>query len=292
MDEQVPTPAHPPDLRRGIAGYLLIAFGLAWAGYIPALFGKGGSPILMPFAPAVAAFIVRKWVTREGFADSGWRPHLRQWPLYLLAVAWPIATNFLSIMLAFAAGVQPADSSLPWGVSGPGYLQLLGWAALSVAIAPIIFGEEFGWRGYLQVRLFAENPWKAAISTGLIWGVWHYPLIFAEREQYGGLWVGLLVFPIATTNMSIFLGWLRRRTSDVWSTSTGHGSNNVTEDSWHRTAFTGSRDGTPSVQADIVVVVAEAIILIGIVLIDSLFRRSHPVGQKHQLAAVPVSEPD
>jgi membrane protease YdiL (CAAX protease family) len=246
----------------------------------------------MPFAPAIAAFIVRKWITREGFSDSGWRPNLRRWRLYLLAIAWPIAANLLSVAIAFAARVEPAGFSFPWGVSGPGYLTLLGWIAVSVAISPIIFGEEFGWRGYLQIRLFAEHPWKAAIATGLIWGVWHYPLILAERAQYGGLWVGLLVFPIATTNMSIFLGWLRRRTGDVWSTSIGHGSNNVTEDSWHRTAFTGSRDGTPSTGADLVLVVVEATVLTGIVLVDSLLRRSNRTSQQRHPDAFPALEPD
>ena len=292
MNGSESTSAPGPDHRRGIIIFLAIAFGLAWAGFIPELFGRRGSPALMPFAPAIAAFIVRKWVTREGFADSGWRPRPGRWRLYLLAFLWPVATTLLSVLIADAAGVGPADLSFPWGVKGPGFLTLIGWMAVSVAIAPIIFGEEFGWRGYLQVRLLADNPWKAAIATGLIWGVWHYPLILSDSEQYGSLWVGLLVFPIATTNLSIFLGWLRERTGDVWSTSIGHGSNNVTEDSWHRLAFTGSRDGTPSSGADVVLVVAEVIVLTGVVLADRLLRRSNRAKLHHQPNRIPTLRPD
>jgi uncharacterized protein len=253
-------------------GFLVIAFGLAWAGFIPALFGSDPIPALMPIAPAIAAFIVRKWVTREGFADSGWRPNLRHWRLYLLAVGWPIAATLVSVVIALIVGVTPGDFKFPWGVEGPRLLTLLAWLAVSIALAPIILGEEFGWRGYLQVRLFAENPWKAAIATGLIWGVWHYPLVLTDREIYGELWIGLLVFPIATTNISIFLGWLRARTGDVWSTSIGHASNNVTEDSWHRTVFTGKSDGVPSSSADVVLVIAEIIVVTGFVTADRVLR--------------------
>jgi membrane protease YdiL (CAAX protease family) len=268
MIEPLPSPAKRADHRRGIIAFLAIAFGLAWIGFIPALFGKEPVPALMPISPAIAAFVVRKWVTREGFADSGWHPRLRHWRLYLIAVAWPIGATFVSVAIAVLVGVTPDNFAFPWGVDGPGLLTLLTWIAVSVAIAPIIFGEEFGWRGYLQVRLFAENPWKAAIATGLIWGVWHYPLILVDGENTANKFVMLGLFPIATTNLTIFLGWLRMRTADVWSTSVGHASNNITEDSWHRTAFTGKSDGVPSSSADLIAVIAEAIVLIGVVLLD------------------------
>ena len=51
--------------------------------------------------------------------------------------------------------------------------QLMGVAVL---MTPLLWGEEFGWRGYLQLRLFPGRPVSAAIATGLIWAVWHYPL--------------------------------------------------------------------------------------------------------------------
>ena len=56
------------DTRRGIAAFLAISFGLAWVGFIPELFGGTAIPVLVPIAPAIAAVVVRKWVTREGFA--------------------------------------------------------------------------------------------------------------------------------------------------------------------------------------------------------------------------------
>ena len=69
-------------MRCCIVVYLVIAFGMAWAFWcIPLAFGlRLGSPfymlVLLPgaFAPAVAAIVVRKWVTHEGFTDAGLRP--------------------------------------------------------------------------------------------------------------------------------------------------------------------------------------------------------------------------
>ncbi len=71
---------------RGIVAYLLIAFGLAWTVWIPLwLAGVSGNSDLFNtgmliglLGLPVAAFVVRQWVTREGFADAGLWPNLRR----------------------------------------------------------------------------------------------------------------------------------------------------------------------------------------------------------------------
>ena len=80
--------------RNGVIAYLLIAFGMAWAiweivirlgiSVRSPLFQVAGFPAA--FAPAIAAFVVRKWITREGFADAGLRLNLRKWPYYLVEI--------------------------------------------------------------------------------------------------------------------------------------------------------------------------------------------------------------
>lgn len=268
--------------RRGIPVFLAAAFELAWLPFAPMLFG--GDPtgvLLMPIAPAIAAVVVRRWVTREGFGDAGLRPNLRRWPLYVLAASWPIFATLLSVPLAVLFGTAPDGFTIPWGMATPDLLTVIGWILISIAIAPIIFGEELGWRGYLQIRLFADQPWLAAIATGLIWGVWHYPMLLADESIDNHIF-WLLVFPFATTVMSVFLGWLRAWTGDVWSTSVGHAANNVTENSWHRLTFTGDSGGTPAASGDATVVVAEAIVLVGIV-VSGLRRRRRTVDPKPAL---------
>ncbi len=74
--------------------YLLLSFGLAWSLWEVAFrYGLGRAVPLFQlailsgaFAPAIAAMIVRAWVTRERFGDAGWRPNLRRtWGYCLLA---------------------------------------------------------------------------------------------------------------------------------------------------------------------------------------------------------------
>ena len=277
-----------PDHRRGIAAFLAIAFGLAWLPFLPALAGGPAIPALMPFAPAIAAFVVRRWVTREGFADAGLRPGLRRWPLYLVAVLWPLAVIPVRALAALALGADPAGFAFPWGVAAPAPLDLLLWSLVSVALVPIFFGEEFGWRGYLQVRLLAGNPLHAAVATGLIWGVWHTPLILAGGEPTADRLQTLLVFPVFGVYFSIFLGWLRRRTDSVWAASAGHAANNVTALALTSIAFTGRQGATLEAAWALPTLVAEAAVLLGIVAADELLRRCRSRHGEGRAQAAPL----
>ena len=79
-------------------------------------------------------------------------------------------------------------------------LVLLGVAVLA---APLInsfftFGEEFGWRAYLQPKLMPLGFRKAMLLMGLIWGVWHWPLIAMGHnyglDYFGAPWTGMLAW--------------------------------------------------------------------------------------------------
>jgi hypothetical protein len=47
------------------------------------------------FAPAIAAIVVRKWITREGFADAGLRIDLSKWPYYIVACLLPLVSGWV-----------------------------------------------------------------------------------------------------------------------------------------------------------------------------------------------------
>jgi membrane protease YdiL (CAAX protease family) len=234
--------------RKGVIAYLLIAFGMAWALWeIPLRLGVSMSnPLIqiaiMPgaFAPAVAAFIVRKWITREGFADAGLRLNLRKWRYYVVAWLLPLAVVGCIVVLAPLLGIGKADFSLVRGfqylmsagfpASAPRPLWMLTGGLLINAIiaTPILFGEEFGWRGYLQLRLSPDRPEMSAVVTGLIWGAWHLPLNlrgnnFPDHPFVGGL----LIFPVFTVFLSIIFAWLNLKTGSIWSSSLAHAATNA-----------------------------------------------------------------
>ena len=234
---------------QGIIVYLLIAFGGAWLIWIAAW--KLGVPAASPqfqlfalpggFMPAFAAILVRRFITREGFTDAGLRPHLRRfWRYYLFAWLYTLAVVATLIVLAKVLGLSQPDFTLqrffsaylpntPAPTLPPGLWILLIIQVLvsAVIFTPVLWGEEFGWRGYLQIRLFRQQPLLAAVSTGIIWGLWHYPLILMGYEHYENIYLGLLIFPVLTVLLSIIFGWLRHKTGSVWPSSLAHSATNV-----------------------------------------------------------------
>jgi len=233
---------------KGVVSYLVLAFGMAWLAWgVPIRMRLSlHSPLfqlaLLPgaFAPAVSAAIVRRFVTREGFADAGLRLHLDKWRYYLVAWLLPVPVTAAIVAMAFALGISKPDFSLMrfsnWltGATGISSMPSYVWAVIPFQLSvnallatPVLWGEEFGWRGYLQVRLLAERPLLAAVTTGLIWGLWHFPLNVRGYNYPDHPMVGLMIFPVGTVLLSIIFGWLRLRTGSVWAASLAHSATNA-----------------------------------------------------------------
>jgi uncharacterized protein len=223
---------------RGVLAYLLLAFGLAWSTVFVVRLLLGLSlenslvQLPMAFSPAIAAVIVRFWITKEGFGDAGLAPHLRSgWAYYLVAWLFPLTAVGVVVGLATVMGISRPDLSqlgtLFLGVQLPGWAGLLLFMGIPILIMPLYWGEEFGWRGYLQVRLLSHSPLKAAIATGFIWAVWHYPLYFLGYSEYANPFIGLITATIFTILLAIILAWLRLRTRSVWSSSLAHAGTNM-----------------------------------------------------------------
>ena len=244
---------------RGIVAYLCVTFfgtwGLwlaAWIVASRAFHISASNPLIQvaflpgAFMPAIAAIVVRKWVTHEGFSDAGLRLNFRRnWKHYLFAAyLLPLAVVAIIVALAVLLHISQPDFSLHRSLTA--LLPQLNLSSLRIRpklLLPILmvqmmiegvplatlvtWGEEFGWRGYLQLRLFPGQPMLAAVVTGLIWGIWHYPLILVGYEHYESVSIGLLIFPLSTIMLSIIFGWLRSETGSIWSSSAAHGATNA-----------------------------------------------------------------
>ena len=244
---------------KGIVAYILIVFAMAWIlwGVAIRLGLSLQSPltqlVILPgaFSPAVAAFVVRKWITGEGFADAGLRLNLRaKWPYYLVAWLLPLGVTLAIVVLSVAFGVDQPDFSLqrafktlvPGGGQMPSFafgLLVLQAMVTSLIATPLLWGEEFGWRGYLQIRLLSRRPLLAAIATGIIWGIWHIPLNLRGYNFPDRPILGLFAFPVSAVLLSIIFGWLRQKTGSVWSASLAHAATNAIGGSLTMLLFVG-----------------------------------------------------
>jgi CAAX protease family protein len=230
----------------GVWWYLGLCFGLSWGWW--ELIIRSGVPVLSwqfsiyaipgAFGPAIAAIIVRKWVTREGFADAGLRLQVRYWRYYVLAWLLPVAVVAAIVAQAALFGIAEPDFTLSRtaaaGVAGRSTagLDRVGWLivpqlmATGIVATPLLWGEEFGWRGYLQPRIFPGRPVAAAVATGIIWAVWHYPVTLRGYNYPDHPVLGSLLFIPLCVLLAYLFGWLVRRTGSIWSSSLAHSATN------------------------------------------------------------------
>jgi membrane protease YdiL (CAAX protease family) len=247
--------------------YLAWAFGLAWITSL-VLYLTGGlrdSPELFPgtgitlalvllagpvmWSPALAHILTRL-LTREGWQDVGLRPRLKRgWPYWLAAWFLPGLLSILGVATFFVLFPRYFDPTLttlhqmlegraPAGVDVGG-INLWTIAAVQVIqamiISPLIngpatFGEEYGWRAYLQPKLMPLGGRRAMLWMGLIWGVWHWPVILMGHNfglSYPGApYLGPLAMVWFTLVLGILLGWLTLKAGSVWPAAIGHAAIN------------------------------------------------------------------
>ncbi len=250
--------------RKRIYLYLAFTFGISWATGL-VIFLTGGladSPafevaglqlnlalVLMAtaymFGPAIGNVLTR-WVTKEGKTELMLRANLRQgrWVFYLAAWVLPAVLTILGMVIYFIIFPRYFDSDLtflrqqlvdvgmadvnPWTIAVIQTVQAILVAPLLNAIPT--FGEEFGWRGYLQPKLMPLGGRKAILYSGIIWGVWHWPVILMGYnygfDYFGAPALGPLAMVWFTLVVSVLFGWVTIKTDSVWPAVIGHGALN------------------------------------------------------------------
>ncbi|WP_414166488.1 CPBP family intramembrane glutamic endopeptidase [Streptoverticillium reticulum] len=235
QQQAVPPTADAPKAK-GTVWFLVIAFGGSWACILIAYFGCGLSMVnplaQLPFGimPALAAIVVRRWITKEGFADAGLALRLRgAWPYYLAAWLGPLVLAAASCGVAAALGLWHPDLSALDELAGgmPAWVFVLALMLVVPLLTPVYAGEEFGWTGYLRQRLFPGRPALATAVTGLVWASWHYPLALTDYISFPRLLIGLTVWTGSFLLQEVLLAWLFTRSRSIWTVSLAHGGNNM-----------------------------------------------------------------
>lgn len=223
--------------------FLLFAFGISWT---PAIifnkvfgyhdcFETNKMPVflwIVGFGPALANIITRK-LTREGWHDSMLHLNLRGNIRYYV-----IATVVISI-IGIPQGILAtlAIGGGDWSGLGGGFsfTQALTKILTVLATAPLMafntFGEEFGWRGYMNQKM---EPLLGTTGTvivgGIIWGLWHAVLTVEGHNfgtDYEGYpYLGIICMCISCIFTGIFLMWLTKKTNSIYPAAIFHAMNN------------------------------------------------------------------
>ncbi len=107
----------------------------------------------------------------------------------------------------------------------------------AILIGPIInilftLGEELGWRGYLLQKLCNNySVKKSIIISGVIWGIWHAPVI-AMGHNYGtgyigAPWLGIFAMIVFCIVIGSYLSYLVIKTKSVIPCAIAHSAINA-----------------------------------------------------------------
>jgi membrane protease YdiL (CAAX protease family) len=90
------------------------------------------------------------------------------------------------------------------------------------------FGEELGWRGFLQRELSPIGFWGSSALIGFIWGVWHLPLILMGHNYPDHRVAGVFLWTVNCVFLGMVFSYVRVRAKSVIAAAVMHGTYNAT----------------------------------------------------------------
>jgi membrane protease YdiL (CAAX protease family) len=89
-------------------------------------------------------------------------------------------------------------------------------------------GEEIGWRGFLIFELRKVMSFKAlAIVSGVIWAIWHFPIINLIYGRGENLLLHMSAFTIMIVGMSVILAYYTFKSNSLWPAAVFHSIHNI-----------------------------------------------------------------
>ena len=88
---------------------------------------------------------------------------------------------------------------------------------------PFAFGEELGWRGLLLRETQESGLLKSNVFIGVVWGLWHAPIIVQGHNFPGHPLAGILMMTLFTTSLSFPMAYCRFKSRTILGPSALHG---------------------------------------------------------------------
>ena len=238
-----------------LSSYLLWAFLLAWALQAAAIgFAWNGQTHYFQLVMLVSMYAPFAAVLLCGAPrDMGWRLKLRgkgKWVLaawFGFAVLAALGAGLYYLLFPAALDLSGGFLAAQLGEEGMRQMEAQGLTlktlmliqlAEALSYAPLIntfaaLGEEVGWRGFLYPRLKERfGAAKGRLLGGLIWGVWHWPVIILAGYNYGSAYwgapvLGPLLFCVVCIAIGTIIDYLYEKTACIWIPALAHGAFNA-----------------------------------------------------------------
>ena len=196
--------------------FFVLAYVFTWIFWIPAIFlSEIISPVLMLIglmAPAIVSTIFIMVSGSDALKKEFKNKIIGFYKVKWLNVVWAVIVFAIvivcSILLSLPFGQSLAQFSFTEGFSFTG-VGIAG-AFITITIASII--EEVGWKGYCEDSIgnYMNWFWESMIF-GVLWSLWHLPLIFIQGTYQAGLMVNPLYvinFFVSGIPMGFVITWV------------------------------------------------------------------------------------
>ena len=248
--------------------YLSISFGFCWSVALVMklahiVYGSTLSFVLIGglymMGPALATFVVQKFIYQEGFKQYGWKFDKKNYAWFLktiliflgiivctLAVIGVLGNthlipqfgqldfsqeNFNVQFRELLRGKVDIDKiKLPKIPSGLFFIISIaqGIVAGITVNLPFMFGEEFGWRGLMLKETQPLGFLKSNVLIGTIWGLWHLPVILMGHNYPNHPYFGIIMMCLMTIALSPIFAYIRLKTKSILGACMLHGMINAT----------------------------------------------------------------
>jgi membrane protease YdiL (CAAX protease family) len=220
--------------------YYFLLTGLYLVGSIISLVqpNLGSNIATLLFVPNILGLILLVVIRLKGgknvFVDAGMAGRkARIWFGYGLAlVAFFALQTWLNYFfkLGTVVDLQTAFPQMATANLSP-VLLLLSIALNAILIGPFLgliisFGEEYGWRGFLQTELIKLGRIRGIFLLGVIWGIWHWPVIWMGYNYPGQPLLGSLFMVAYCIILAYFLAYAVFKSNGVWTAAYLHALNN------------------------------------------------------------------
>jgi membrane protease YdiL (CAAX protease family) len=228
-----------------IVTFLVITFGLRSIFYTLIISAgkintQGGLYLMgLMWSPGIAG-LVTQLLYEHSLRHMGWLPGKAKylWLGYLLPVCYGLVmygivwlTGLGGFSLEKLAQIGLAQTGLKVQSSTTFALVYLLILILVGTISSIVsaLGEEIGWRGVLVPELAKTSTFtKTALISGLIWTLWHIPvLLFADYNTGTPAGYALVCFAVSVVGLSFAFAWLRLKSGSLWHAILLHASHNL-----------------------------------------------------------------
>jgi uncharacterized protein len=212
-------------IKRNVAIYVICVWLLAMIGFVIAATVNGAGALLFFAGPMVMAVLLR-FFGGDGWKDAGLGLKLKErWHWYLFSLlVYPIAITMV-IALGVLFGMTTVNGDLYTLL--PAFIVSMAGQFIPRMLYALF--EEWGWRGYLEPRLAALGipDLRRHVFVGLIWAIWHIPLILSTNYTNISYAIFLPLFVISVIFTAIVYGQLRKASGTVWTAVLMHGVANT-----------------------------------------------------------------